>query len=413
MSSKNNALPWTIKYLPKSKEEVINQSNALLILEDYVQNFKTKHVNKKKKSLIVYGPTGCGKTSCIYAIANNFDCEIVELNASDFRTQKEIDKVVGNAIKQKSLFSKGKIILIDDVDAVSGIHDRGAALALSKIIDISKYPIIMTLMDPFVKKVSALRKKSELIEFSSLEFEDVLKKLKYIAKEEGIDFEESAIKSLARRSGGDLRGAINDFQALSADGKLVLRDLDMFMEREKKETIENALFRIFKTTNANVARDTFNSLDIDINEFMLWVDYNLPKEYLEAEDLDKAYYYLSRADIFNSRIKRRQEWRFIVYMIAFLTAGIAISKKEKNKNKIQYEQTKRLLKIWMANMKYQKGKSIGEKIGIYAHASKKISQKDYLPYIKYIFRKSNSKENLNILIEELDLSQDEVTWLKK
>ncbi len=41
---------------------------------------------------------------------------------------------------------------------------------------------------------------------------------------------------------------------------------------------------------------------------------------------------LSRADIFQRRIKRWQHWRFLVYVNALMTAGIALSK-ETDKNR--------------------------------------------------------------------------------
>ena len=125
----------------------------------------------------------------------------------------------------------------------------------------------------------------------------------------------------------------------------------------------------------------------------------------------KAYDKLSKADVFNRRIKRWQHWRFLVYINALITAGIAVSKKEKYRHFVQYKPTGRLLKLWWAKQKAMKKKSIAEKIGEKTHTSTKQALKNTLPYMQIVFRKNKSfREQLT---EELDLSMEEVEWLRK
>ena len=68
----------------------------------------------------------------------------------------------------------------------------------------------------------------------------------------------------------------------------------------------------------------------------------------------------------------------------------------------------RLLRIWQSNMKLAKKKEIAEKLAIATHTSKKVAI-DQIPYFQQIFKNSNNKQ----IAEELDLSDDEVDWLKK
>src|SRR3989338_10761699 len=104
--------PWTLKYAPKNAKEIIGQDDVIAKLKEFITNFK----KSRKKALIIYGPTGCGKTSVAYAIANEVNCEILETNASDVRNKEQIESVVGSASKQMSLFYRSKIILIDEID---------------------------------------------------------------------------------------------------------------------------------------------------------------------------------------------------------------------------------------------------------------------------------------------------------
>ena len=173
----------------------------------------------------------------------------------------------------------------------------------------------------------------------------------------------------------------------------------------------NALFKVFKTTDPKVAIAAFDNVNEDLDEQLLWLDENLPREYTKAEDLAKAYDKLSKADVFNRRIRRWQHYRFLIYINALITAGIAVSKKERYRHHVEYKPTGKLLKLWWAKQKSMKKKAIAEKIAERIHTSKKEALKNTLPYIQVAFKKN--KEFREKLTDELDLSEEEIEWLKK
>ena len=182
-------------------------------------------------------------------------------------------------------------------------------------------------------------------------------------------------------------------------------------ERNKTDTMINALFKIFKTTDPKVAITAFDTVDEKLDHQLLWLDENLPKEYTNPEDLAKAYDKLSKADVFNRRIRRWQHWRFLIYINALITAGVAVSKKEKYKKYVQYKPTGRLLKLWWAKQKSMKKKAIAQKIAEKMHCSTKDALKNTLPYLQFTFKKN--KVFREQFTRELDLSKEEVLWLKK
>lgn len=396
--------PWSIKYLPLNTEGIKGQNKAVESLKSFLDKFP------KQRAALLYGPPGCGKTSLAYAIAKERELEIIEVNASDVRNADSIKSKLGPAMMQMSLFGRGKIILVDEIDGVSGNSDRGGLSELGKLIAKTQFPVLMTANDPFDKKFSTLRKKSEMIEFQTLNYISVFNVLKNIATQENIEYEEETLKMLARRAGGDLRGAINDFQTLAEHNrKLSKEDVDELSGRRQKDTMINALMRIFKTTNPDVALSALDDVDEDIDEVFLWVEENLPREYTKKEDLAKAYDCLSLADIFRQRIRRRQHWRFLVYINNLLTAGIALSKKEKYAGFNKYTRTTRILRMWQWNMKTQKRKSIVAKIAQKTHTSSKRVLQDTLPYLRPIFK--NNKQEANKLAEYFELDKEEVAYL--
>ena len=276
---------------------------------------------------MIYGASGTGKTSSVYAIASELGHEVIEVNASDFRNTEQINQKVGNAIKQQSLFARGKIILVDEIDGLSGHEDRGGIQAITKLIEDSAYPIILTATNPFDNKFSSLRSKSNLIEFRQLDYLSVFKILKKICGHEKIKYDEGVLKALSRRAGGDARAAINDLQTLAHEKKELKKEsLEELSERNKTDNIMTALNKIFKTTDLKVAISAFDNVEEDLSQQLLWIDENLPKEYTKPEELAKAYEMLSKADVFSRRIRRWQHYRFLVYINALITAGSAAAK---------------------------------------------------------------------------------------
>ncbi|MBT7706816.1 replication factor C large subunit [archaeon] len=395
---------YTVKYAPKSSSEIYGQQKAVSELKDFIKNYKTQ----SQKATLIYGPIGVGKTSSVYALAKELDYDLLEINSSDIRNQANMNSFLNSVLGQQSLFFKPKLILIDEIDALSGVKDRGAIPALTKAITNSSFPVIITANDPYNQKLKPLRKTCKLIEFQKLPYQIISDALQHICEQEQIKFEEKALNSLARQVDGDLRGALIDLQICSTNKTFIFQDTVDLSDRKRTETIINALRVIFKSTTVDNALPALNDLDIKLNEVFLWMDANLPKEYLDPVSLARAYEYLSKADVFNGRIRRQQHWRFLVYIYNLLTAGISSAKEQRNPNFTQYKPTMRLLRIWQANMKQAKKKDIAEKLAQKTHTSKKIAVQQ-IPYFQAMFRKQPNLE----LAEELELSKEEVDWLRK
>ncbi|MBS3175863.1 replication factor C large subunit [Candidatus Woesearchaeota archaeon] len=398
---------WIIKYEPKSEAEVIGQEKALEQLNLFIQNYKMQ----KKKAAFLYGPSGCGKTILVKALAKKHNLELIEVNASDYRTKEQIEEKVGNAIKQYSLFGTGKLILIDEIDGLSGVKDRGALTTIAELMQSSKFPIVCTASDPYDQKFSSFRSKTLLIECSPPSADAIFKTLKSICEKEKISYDEIALKGLARRCGGDVRATINDLQGLASQGKITKEVLEELSERTQLESMPRALVKVFKNSDPVIALSAFDQVNEDTDQIFLWMSENLPKEYAD-KDLARAYEQLSRADVFRGRITRWQHWRFLSYINAFLTAGIATAKDKKNAAFVKYVPTMRLLKIWQANMKYQKRKSIAGKVAQKTHASLHESIQSTVPLLKSLFKTSPQKTK-QLITAEFDLDDDEVGWLEK
>ena len=189
-------------------------------------------------------------------------------------------------------------------------------------------------------------------------------------------------------------------QTLSYKKELKKEDVALAYGRNHTEKITNALVRVFKTTNAEVALPAFDEVQEDLDEIFLWMDENIPKEYTKIDDLAKAFSNLALADVFKGRIRKWQYYRFYVYCYELLSVGIALSKDEKYSGFTNYKPTTRILKMWMAKQKNAKKKQIAEKIAAKTHTSQRIVMQKTLPYIKEIFR--NNKKEAEKITHEME-----------
>ncbi len=388
-------MTWTEKYRPKNFEGIRGQNEAIMKVNDFLKNF-----GKRKRALLLYGPPGVGKTSIVYAAANENNLEIFELNASDLRNREKLREILKPAIEQKSLQNKEKIILVDEVDGISEF-DYGGLAELLRLIESSSYPIMITANDIWNKKFSQLRKKCEMLQLKEINYNTIKIAIGDILKKENLTINEDLIDDLSLKAKGDLRAAINDLQTLSKLKDYFSVILD---ERNKETDIFNSLKKIFKEKPSNEILGTFDSVNMSIDDIILWIEENIPAEYY-GEELARAYDLLSKTDVFRGRIYKQQYWRFLVYENIFLSYGISSAKKNPKTGFTSYKKPSRILQIWLNNQKTMQKKSICEKYAQYVHISKKRAMYDF-PVIKQIL-KSNPE-----IQKELKLEDEEIDYIK-
>lgn len=387
---------WSEKYRASCFADVKGQDLAIEKVKLFLKNFP------RKKAVVLHGPPGTGKTSLAYALASEMDFEILELNASDLRDKEQINKIIEPASSQHSLFKRGKVILVDEVDGISA-RDRGGLQELLDIIDNSSFPLIITANDIWDQKFSALRQKSELVQFKEVDYKVILEILQSICSKEQVRINYDVLTSIAIRARGDIRSAINDAELVAkSEESVIAKDIG---ERNKEESIFSALQYIFKNSMIDTKMlGIFDEVNMEIDEIFLWIEENIPNEY-QNEELAKAFDALSKADVFRGRIYRQQHWRFMIYEYFLLGAGIAASKKANKTGWTSYKKPSRVLKIWLQNQRAAKKKTICQKYARYCHISTKQAMKDFM-LIKMILKGSEVRN-------ELRLSEEEVDYLDK
>ncbi len=402
---------WTLKHKPKSLSEVVGNRESINTFEGWVRSWERGI--PKQRAAFLHGPPGTGKTVTVEALAKDLGMELIEKNASDYRTEDQIRQVAGLASQYGSFFGKNRIILLDEMDGVYGNVDRGAIPAIVQIIKDTHYPIVLTANDFWDKKFTAFRDKKKylIIEFKKPPAGEVLKRLKRICDSEGIDSEEEALKFIAQRSEGDVRSAINDLQAL-AQGKKALKydDVSWLAYRDRKDVIFNVLRLILYGKTCVMAKQALDMADVDLDMLFEWIYENVPYHFNVPSELAEAMDALAKADLYRGRIRQTQDWKLMRYVIDLMTAGVAMARiKSKPSGWVPFQFPQRIRRLSASRAERRMKADVGRKIKRRMHVSISVSQKDVLPYLKIIFE-SNPTMAAG-LTEWFNLEKEEVDYI--
>jgi replication factor C large subunit len=376
-------LLWVEKYRPER-------------LADLIGNPKSVGRLAKKKALLLYGPPGSGKTSAAYAVAREVGYDIVETNASDIRSKDSIKRVVGAASSLGSLDpqKEGKILLVDEVDGIHGRSDFGGLAAVKNIIKETKEAIILLANDPWILPRD-FRALCEILEFKRLDRRTILKVLKEISTKEGIETEERALNIISTNANGDLRSAINDLQALGQEGRISVEDSASLFMRDSELSVFKTLAQILKTDSCARAREAVFESGEDPETVLHWLVENVPSEYEDPEDLARAFGYLSRADVFLGRIKRRQSWRLLGYASDLLSCGVAVSKKRDYHKFTRYRYPEIFAMLARTRARRNLVADISSKISKRCHVSTKVAAREFVPMLQTLFNDHNRAARLS------------------
>ncbi|MBN2330644.1 MAG: replication factor C large subunit [Candidatus Aenigmarchaeota archaeon] len=390
---------WTDKHKPKRIEELVGQKKAVFETYDFLNRWRPG------EALLFHGPAGVGKTLLAEIAASERDWTLVQVNASDTRSGKDLEGLLEQSSRQRTLFHEGKLILIDEVDGISG-HERGAAPSLLKIIKSSKFPMILIANDPWKPKLRPLRQHCRLVKFSRVPYPSIAKRLKEMAKLEGKSADDEVLKDLARWASGDMRSAVLDFQLLSTGKQKVTgKDLESLGFRERQRTITDVLPTLFFSGSLKASRKVIREIDKDPDEVFWWLESNLAVAYKDKGSLADGYELLAKADMFRSLVSRQQNWRFKAYMVDMLS-GISLFKDDHH-GFVPFKPPYRILMMGQTKHKRAMLKSLSAKLGEHLHVSGRIVIRDYLPLMRFLLRKGEG------LPPEVGLSEDEIDAIRQ
>jgi replication factor C large subunit len=361
----------------------------------------------ESRPLLLYGKPGTGKTSSVYALAEDLFWEVIELNASDQRTKEVIQKVAGAGSQTGSLTgAKRKLILLDEADNLHGTADRGGARAILDVLKSARQPVILIANDLY-QIPAEIRSRCELIQFRALPARSIAPRLRFICSSERRGCSESALKDISEAATGDMRAAITMLEA-AVIGKTSLEQVDVTTSRkDERASVFELVASIFGTTAGEELMRVAYEVDETPDTLAQWIEANLG-QIRDPEGFSRAYQCLSRSDTYIGQTYRQQYYTLWRYASALMILGVsdAASGSKIHARIIPPER-------WKKMGSYRKQKSVRagmlEKVSSGLHVSQHVLRDSYLTSLSMLADRdpvdfardfSLDADELNLLIHD-------------
>jgi len=389
---------WVEKYRPVNPNMIIGNEDTRLNFMKWLKNWE-----KKSRPALLLGPPGVGKTTLVYAVANDLGFEVLELNASDIRTKTNLEQKLGPFRLNKTLFEEKVLIFLDEVDGIYGHQDKGGIEFLLDLIKTSRNPIVMVANIEDNKKIIKLAKCSQVFRFRRIPPKLLEIMVKNILIRESLVLDQNNLEIIIRNSNGDVRAAINSAQAVSSR-------IDDFISEIRDTQISSieSLRIFFNSSNIKEAYLALKSCNLQPRDKVQAIFQSVIRSKLEGEKLIEVMESLSKADELVAKINRTHDWILLRYFDQILAGSLFNTLQGTG---VQYGELslpwKLQIRVWNDG---EQIRYISERLAKQHHVSSKYAALYYLPYIALLSRFKNYEKRF---VDRLSLNESSLKVFRK
>jgi DNA polymerase-3 subunit gamma/tau len=227
------------KYRPQTFEDLIGQEPVRTTLENAIRTSRLAHgyifagqrgTGKTTVARIlarclncVKGPTGqpCGEcASCLEITAGNSP-DVIEIDAASNRGINEMRELREN-VRYRPARDRYKVFIIDEAHQIT----NEAFNALLKTLEEPPEWAVFVLCTTEVHKVpNTIASRCQQFSFRSVQFDELMERLEFIAKQEGVDADQDVLAVIANAGEGSVRDSLSALdQAIACCGKTLRVD---------------------------------------------------------------------------------------------------------------------------------------------------------------------------------------------
>ena len=157
------------------------------------------------------------------------------------------------------------------------------------------------------------------------------------------------------------------------------------------------------------ARRAVMEVDEEPGTKLLWIDENLPSEYIDAGDLVRGYDKLSRSAIFLGRAGRRQYYGFWSYASDHMSIGLSSAKMTDKTGRDRMRFPSYMTKMSRSRSVRGTKSSLEMKIAMFMHCTAGRADSDVIPYLSEMA--SSDPELRAEITADLMLDENELGFL--
>ncbi|KAI6230691.1 Replication factor C subunit 1 [Aphelenchoides fujianensis] len=224
------------------------------------------------KAALISGPPGIGKTTAARLICDELALESIEMNASDTRNKKLLEQKIGEMLHSQKIgdffrapsakptvVAKGgrkitSVLIMDEVDGMSGNQDRSGITELIAMIKTAEIPIICICNDRQSQKIRSLANHCFDLRFQRPTVQQIAARMMTILMREGVRVPKEDVERVIQAANQDLRQSIYSLQLLAAgqdkQGGVMTKDVAL-------NTFEAARRLLSGETNLEQKRELF------------------------------------------------------------------------------------------------------------------------------------------------------------
>ncbi len=218
MLTNSNEFLWVEKYRPQKLDDCI-------LPEGLLKTFKSIVESGEMQNMLLTGTAGLGKTTVARAMCNMLDLDYMIINGSEESGIDVLRTKIRQFASSVSLHSRGpKVIILDEADY---LNPSSTQPALRGFIEEFSNNCRFILTCNFKNRViEPLHSRCAVIEFNTSKKQMAslanafLKRLEFILKSEGIQYEQAVVAELILRFAPDWRRVLNECQRYSVSGKI-------------------------------------------------------------------------------------------------------------------------------------------------------------------------------------------------
>jgi replication factor C subunit 1 len=331
---------WTEKYRPKVIEDLLISKDNLSKLHIWIKGFIKKNDLSISNCLFLYGPPGCGKTSLAYILLNKYKYDIIELNASELRKQKDMTEKFNDILQKRNILSmfnnttKENAIIMDEIDGLTS-GERGTLTDLIKIMFpkknlMKKNPSYYRYknFNPFIcitnsldKKITEIKNKSIVLTMNYPTHLQLEKLSKKILIKEKKDFNDTIIKEIVKHSQRDIRRLITilDFIFNANNFKFDYKTCKDLLDKYEKKNVDNTNYEAANNILSNylgIDEIYFNYSNKNIISIIIYENFisrilakkNNASSLSIYNDILHIYKNFSIGDVIDLNIYKNQNW---------------------------------------------------------------------------------------------------------